>query len=78
MGTSNQKGTLKLSLLAITWPIFIELFLHMIMGSTDTIMLSSISDDAVAAVGVANQLIFLPSSFLILWGREPWWSCLNI
>jgi putative MATE family efflux protein len=29
------------------------------MGSTDTIMLSHISDDAVAAVGVANQLIFL-------------------
>ncbi|KGM45372.1 transporter [Neobacillus niacini] len=48
-----------MSLLTITWPIFIELFLQVIMGSTDTIMLSHISDDAVAAVGVANQLIFL-------------------
>jgi putative MATE family efflux protein len=28
------------------------------MGSTDTIMLSHISDDVVAAVGVANQLVF--------------------
>jgi Na+-driven multidrug efflux pump len=28
------------------------------MGSTDTIMLSHISNDAVAAVGVANQLVF--------------------
>jgi putative MATE family efflux protein len=28
------------------------------MGSTDTIMLSHISDEAVAAVGVANQLVF--------------------
>jgi putative MATE family efflux protein len=48
----------KLTLRAITWPIFIELFLQTIMGSTDTIMLAHISDDAVAAVGVANQLVF--------------------
>jgi putative MATE family efflux protein len=47
-----------MSLFALTWPIFIELFLHMFMGSTDTFMLSHISDDAVAAVGVANQLVF--------------------
>ncbi len=47
-----------ITLLAITWPIFIELLLQMIMGSTDTIMLSHISDDIVAAVGVANQLVF--------------------
>lgn len=58
MGISKEKVSPNLSLLAITWPIFIELFLHIIMGSTDTIMLSHISDDAVAAVGVANQLIF--------------------
>lgn len=30
----------------------------MLMGSTDTFMLSYVSDEAVAAVGVANQLIF--------------------
>lgn len=47
-----------MTLRAITWPILIELFLQTIMGSTDTIMLSHISDDAVAAVGVANQLVF--------------------
>jgi putative MATE family efflux protein len=55
----NKKKLVKpLTLFALTWPIFIELFLHMLMGSTDTFMLSHISDDAVAAVGVANQLIF--------------------
>ncbi|WP_160724432.1 MATE family efflux transporter [Bacillus sp. USDA818B3_A] len=54
----NQGMSPNMSLLSITWPIFIELFLQIIMGSTDTIMLSHISDDAVAAVGVANQLIF--------------------
>jgi putative MATE family efflux protein len=59
MEKSIIKSTPQLSLLAITWPIFVELFLQVIMGSTDTIMLSHISDDAVAAVGVANQLIFL-------------------
>ncbi|MDQ0999982.1 Na+-driven multidrug efflux pump [Neobacillus niacini] len=59
MKKSTIKSTPQLGLLAITWPIFVELFLQVIMGSTDTIMLSHISDDAVAAVGVANQLIFL-------------------
>lgn len=55
----EQSNKLKqLSLLALTWPIFIELLLHMLMGSSDTFMLSHISDEAVAAVGVANQLVF--------------------
>jgi len=58
MGKSNSKLSPQLNLFTITWPIFIELFLQIIMGSTDTVMLSHISDDAVAAVGVANQLIF--------------------
>jgi Na+-driven multidrug efflux pump len=58
MGISNNKLSSQLNLFTITWPIFIELFLQIIMGSTDTVMLSHISDDAVAAVGVANQLIF--------------------
>ncbi|WP_404330931.1 MATE family efflux transporter [Mesobacillus maritimus] len=58
----NNSLSQQVGLLALTWPIFIELFLHMLMGSTDTFMLSHISDEAVAAVGVANQLIF----FMIL------------
>jgi len=59
---NNNSLPKQIGLLALTWPIFIELFLHMLMGSTDTFMLSHISDEAVAAVGVANQLIF----FMIL------------
>jgi putative MATE family efflux protein len=59
MSLSKNHVSPQLNLLSITWPIFIELLLQVIMGSTDTIMLSQISDDAVAAVGVANQLIFL-------------------
>ncbi len=54
MGT-NQ--TQKLALLAITWPLFIESLLQMSMRTADTFMLSNVSDAAVAAVGVSNQII---------------------
>lgn len=53
--SSNQKG--KLSLFHLTWPIFLEFFLFMLMGLADTFMLSSVSDKAVAGVGTANQYI---------------------
>ncbi|MCD8511705.1 MAG: MATE family efflux transporter [Bacillus sp. (in: Bacteria)] len=54
MTTSQVK---KLSLIAVTWPIFIEMLLHMGLRTADTFMLSRVSDEAVASVGVANQLI---------------------
>lgn len=47
----------KLTLFTLTWPIFIEIFLYMLMGNLDTLMLSQYSDDSVAAVGVANQML---------------------
>ncbi len=52
-------NTKKLTLFALTWPIFIELLLHMLMGNADTLMLSQYSDNSVAAVGVANQIFYL-------------------
>jgi putative MATE family efflux protein len=57
MNSEKQTLSKKLSLFAITWPIFVEMLLFMLMGSADTFMLSKISDDSVASVGVANQLI---------------------
>ncbi|MEH7254005.1 MATE family efflux transporter [Neobacillus niacini] len=45
------------TLFNITWPLFIELALHMGMGIVATLMLSHYSDEAVAGVGVANQLL---------------------
>ena len=54
----------ELSLFKLTWPIFLELFLFMLMGLADTFMLSAVSDDAVAGVGAANQYIQI--SILIL------------
>ncbi|CAM5790525.1 MULTISPECIES: MATE family efflux transporter [Brevibacillus] len=47
------------NLFVLTWPIFLELFLFMLMGSADTFMLSEVSDNAVSAVGAANQYIFI-------------------
>nr|WP_255654588.1 MATE family efflux transporter [Cohnella sp. REN36] len=40
----------------LAWPIFIEVFLQALLGMADTIMVSRISDDAVAVVGLAGQL----------------------
>ncbi|MFI8686638.1 MATE family efflux transporter [Rossellomorea sp. NPDC077527] len=54
--SKNQKN---MTLFALTWPIFIEIFLHMLMGNADTLMLSQYSDDSVAAVGVSNQILSL-------------------
>jgi putative MATE family efflux protein len=47
----------KLSLLGIAWPIFVEQTLRMLIGTVDTFMVSHVSDGAVAALGVANQVI---------------------
>ncbi|WP_223700726.1 MATE family efflux transporter [Sutcliffiella deserti] len=55
----KEVSTKKITLFALTWPIFIEVLLHMLMGNADILMLSQYSDDSVAAVGVANQLLFM-------------------
>ncbi|QST00776.1 MATE family efflux transporter [Pontibacillus sp. ALD_SL1] len=47
----------KMTLFSLTWPIFIEIMLHMLMGNADTLMLSQYSDHSVAAVGVSNQIL---------------------
>lgn len=49
--------SVKKSLYTLTAPIFIDIALVMMLGAVDTVMLSHYSDDAVAAVGLDNQLI---------------------
>ena len=56
---SLERKDRKMTLFALTWPIFIEVMLHMLMGNADTLMLSQYSDNSVAAVGVSNQILFL-------------------
>lgn len=48
-----------LGLFRLTWPIFLELLLFMLMGTSDTLMLSGVSDEAVSGVGVVNQYVFI-------------------
>ncbi len=51
--------TLRGQLFHLTSPIFFETLLLMLTGATDVFMLSRFQDDAVAASGVVNQLVFL-------------------
>jgi len=55
----------KMNVVSLTWPIFVEILLFMLLGSVDTLMLGKYSDNAVAAVGVSNQLLGM---FNILFG----------
>jgi len=59
--------SLKQQLRKLTAPIFVDVALVMLLGVVDTAMLSRYSDDAVAAVGLDNQLmslIFLVYQFI--------------
>ncbi|MDF2521969.1 MAG: family efflux transporter [Clostridia bacterium] len=53
----NSKTARRLNLLALTWPIFAENCLRMLLGNVNIFMLGKHSDKAVAAVGVSTQLI---------------------
>jgi putative MATE family efflux protein len=55
----------KFTLWALAWPIFIELFLQFLLGAADTLMVSKISDDAVAVVGFSNQLFFALTTLFV-------------
>lgn len=58
MSLPNDRRT---GILSLTWPIFMESLFGMLLGMADTMMLSSHSDGAVAAVGVANQILTVAS-----------------
>lgn len=47
----------RVSLLVLTWPIFAETLLRMLLGNVNVYMIGRQTDKAVAAVGVATQLI---------------------
>jgi len=53
----RNKDSMRLGILSLTWPIFLESLFGMLLGTADTLMLSHYSDGAVAAVGVANQIL---------------------
>lgn len=59
MGKNNTVHKIKIenNLFRITWPIFVETLLFMLLGSMDIFMLGKYSDNAVGGVGIVNQVI---------------------
>ncbi|PZE21705.1 MATE family efflux transporter [Paenibacillus xerothermodurans] len=51
-----QRNDRKMSLWMLAWPIFLEMFLQFLLGTADTLMVSRISDDSVAVIGISTQL----------------------
>ncbi len=58
----------KLTLFSLAWPIFGENLLHVTVGTVDTFMVSHVSDDAVAALGPATQLVWFALTFFTFIG----------
>ena len=58
MNTQNQALSIP-RFRVLFLPIFIEQFFSMLLGNIDVLMLSQYNDEAVAAVGLANQLIMV-------------------
>ena len=54
---TRRPSALRSKLFKLTGPIFLETLLMLTLGVVDTLMLSHYSDNAVAAVGVVNQLL---------------------
>ena len=75
MNEIKEPRSVRRNLSKLVVPIFIETLLIMMLGAVDTIMLSQYSDNAVAAVGVVNQLIMF--AFLIF-EVEPLYFVRNI
>lgn len=55
----NNVTDLKKQLNRLVFPILLETLLTFLLGGVDTFMLSQYSDDAVAAVGMDNQILQL-------------------
>ena len=47
------------NILSLSWPIFIELVLQMLVGNADQIMVGWYNHDLVGAIGNANQIVNL-------------------
>lgn len=60
---TSLRGNNNYSLLTLAWPIMLEMTLQFMIGTVDTIMVSKISDEAVAAVGICNQ--FFAAIFIL-------------
>ena len=63
----NSAENRGLSVVRLAWPMFVQQLLSMFLGYVDTIMVSHYSDNAVGALGNANQIIgFLLLAFCVI------------
>lgn len=62
MSNSASSIDKRMKIVALTWPLFVEILLRTALNTSDVFMLSGYSDKAVSAVGVISQLSF----FLII------------
>jgi putative MATE family efflux protein len=56
---ARPHGGRELTLMGLAWPIFVEQGLRILISTVDTLMVSHISDGAVAALSVASQVVIL-------------------
>lgn len=54
----NTNLNKRMNIVALTWPIFVEILLRTALNTSDVFMLSGYSDKAVSAVGVIAQINF--------------------
>ncbi|MCI3920868.1 MATE family efflux transporter [Paenibacillus sp. TRM 82003] len=52
-----QQQRQSLSLWHLAWPLAVEMLLQFLMGTVDSLMVSSLGDHEVSAVGVSNQVV---------------------
>ena len=57
MNKKKLLGKSDRELIFLSWPIFVELFLRVVIGNVNVWMISHYSEPAVAAVSAANQLL---------------------
>ena len=60
---SGAEIPVKLGLYNLAWPIFVEQLLRLMLGYVSVFMLGHYSDEAVAATGVANQVLAISVIF---------------
>ncbi|HFY2214601.1 MATE family efflux transporter, partial [Citrobacter freundii] len=60
---TGMESQVRLGLFTLAWPIFVEQLLRLMLGYVSVFMLGHYSDEAVAATGVANQILAISVIF---------------
>ncbi len=58
MSIVSSESNLRKTVILLAWPVVVRMFLNMVVNLVDMIMIGRLGADAIAAVGVSNQLFF--------------------